>query len=276
MSQKKPSLYVLERKELIILVVLFLVATIAMFAAGVKYGKIVGKDTAMIEKNAKEEMVEHGKMTGHGGVGAAGHADSSGHDGGHADSHATTEKKSDAPADGHGAVHADSAQGDSSAGAPGDSEDAHGAGAVEDADSPEAMAMHSEAAKQAEKDASIPINAKDSDEVLLEALQKAGLDSKSADHQASLPEDEKLSALAGPIYVIQVGSFPTRSDAERQKNFLNQKNLETRVMDPVQQKNGTWYRVVMGQYRSMSAANSDAMKYKQAGIIKSYFVRKIN
>jgi hypothetical protein len=42
----KPSLYVVEKKEVVILVILFVLVTVLAFTMGVRYGESVGKKAA--------------------------------------------------------------------------------------------------------------------------------------------------------------------------------------------------------------------------------------
>ena len=44
---QKPSLFVIEKRELFVLVILFIVITVLAFTFGVRYGKTVGKKEAI-------------------------------------------------------------------------------------------------------------------------------------------------------------------------------------------------------------------------------------
>jgi hypothetical protein len=53
---EKPSLYVVEKKEVIILVVLFVLVTVLSFTLGVRYGESVGKKIAHEQEQAAREQ----------------------------------------------------------------------------------------------------------------------------------------------------------------------------------------------------------------------------
>ena len=72
----KPSLYVVEKKEVVILVVLFVLVTVLSFTMGVRYGESIGakseKMKASIEKERNEESHEViGGVLGHDGAAKA-------------------------------------------------------------------------------------------------------------------------------------------------------------------------------------------------------------
>lgn len=248
----KPSLYVVEKKEVVILVVLFVLVTVISFTLGVRYGESVGKKTALEQAQAARELGEAGIEGGSGTLGKAApkveeHADAKG---GH-DEKPTEIKAGDdhAPAEKHGDSHAPTT-------------------------SPEA------AAKTATGSGGEALD-KNSDEYLLNALKEAGVEPPGgkAPRGAKLPEDVKPSSarpkIPGGSYVIQVGSHPTRAEAETQVRALRARKVSAEILPPFKDKQGEWHRVVVGSYRNKRDADKDAAGLKGRGSIVSYFVWRL-
>ncbi len=254
----KPSLYVVEKKEVVILVVLFVLVTVLSFTLGVRYGEAVGKKTAKEELHAEQELGEAGATGGTGTLGKAeeqGKSAAAGH--GEAESHGE--------ADGHGKA----AEGKGEHGS-GEKMESHGA------TSPEGAAHSSGEGSQ--DHAAID---KNSDEYLLNALKEAGVESPGgkAPKGAKLPEDVKSSSariksLSG-TYVIQVGSHPTRAEAEAQVRQLKAKKVNAEILAPFKDKQGEWHRVVVGSYRNKRDADREANSLKGRGSIVSFFVWRL-
>lgn len=304
---KKPSLYVVERKEVVILVVLFVLVTVLAFTMGVKYGENLGQKQAR-EKQAAEtafadtpgtagghlgsdastaKPAAHGSVpeTASGGHGEAGHGDD-GHGAKPADQ--DTGDKTHAEA-GHGAGH-------------GDTHDAH----VPPAATPSAPLAGAAPKTPGAKSADL----QDTDEYLLNALKEAGIEKSQANAQAGAPvrkqeaenldeesarphaggdageEDEaaklptQVKGKAGkpPVddyWVIQVASYPTEQEAKRHAERLRAQSLEPIVFSGMDSKSGKWYRVALGKYADKERAGEVARTYKQKGWIgSSSFVRK--
>ncbi len=271
----KPSLYVVEKKEVVILVVLFVLVTVLSFTLGVRYGESVGKKTAQEQAKAAKE---HGDESADGGGGTLGKAgDSEKHDE-HADTKA--DEHSPSPPGAHD-EHGESKE--TKADAHGDNKetkaDAHGeAKAPADSHSPESVAKSSKISE------SVPHDAvdKNSDEYLLNALKEAGVEPPGgkSPKNSKLPEDVKPAAsrasrIAGGSYVIQVGSHPTRGEAEAQVRSLKAKKVNAEILPPFKDRQGEWHRVVVGSYKNKRDADKEAGGLKGKGSIVSFFVWRL-
>lgn len=253
---EKPSLYVVEKKEVVILVVIFILVTVLAFTLGVKYGESVGRNTAISTHEAQKEHADAAAEKIGGTLGAE---------------HGESENHGEAPAEEHGAPHGE---------AHAVAADANGA---EHAASPEAQATtahkaepahNSEGAKEPkltnETVAAVETN---SDKYLLEALKEAGVETPIANKMdKTLPEEVKKVSKGD--YLIQVGSYPTKRDAEQQVNALKQKKVTATILPPFKDRQGEWYRVVIGSYKTRVSAEKEAKSLKAKGHIRSYFVKK--
>ena|SRR3989344_8781165 len=239
----KPSLYVVERKEVVLLVILFVLVTVFAFTIGVKYGESMGKQVAVKTEEVEKELDK--------GLG---------HAGGHLGAEATP---SPAKEETHAA-------------------DPH-ASDTHTAESHAAPPSHSpeDAARKTDEVASKHENNEDKssdDAELLEALKKAGIESPG-EKKNTLPTEVKYSERSGRLgthFSIQVGSYPTTQDAERQAKELRAKRLEAEVLPPIADKNGQWFRVTIGKYSTSQAAKQAADRLQAEGKINNFFVRKIN
>lgn len=258
----KPSLYVVEKKEVVILVVLFVLVTVLSFTLGVRYGEAVGKKSAREQEHAAEE---HGGGAGEGGGGTLGKVSEK------QEGHAEETKPADkAAADTHAEPHADPHAAPAEAKA-----DAHG----------EAKANHSPEAAAKTPSPSISDSAheavdKNSDEYLLNALKDAGVEPPGG----KAPKDAKLPAevKAGPkarnlsgTYVIQVGSHPTKAEADSQVRQLKARKVNAEILQPFKDKQGEWHRVVVGSFKNKREADREASSLKAKGSIGSFFVWRL-
>lgn len=260
----KPSLYVVEKKEVIILVVLFVLVTVLSFTLGVRYGESVGRKAAQEQEHAEEEHGEHGTVGGT--LGSAGHGDEAAKPAEHG-----TESKNE-----HGAVEEKKAE----HGATGDPGGEHGAPAA----SPSHDSHAPETAPKAAASSSPSHEAvdKNSDEYLLNALKEAGVEPPGgkAPKDAKLPEAVKAvkapssRALSG-TYVIQVGSHPTRSEAESQVRQLKARKVQAEILPPFKDRQGEWHRVVVGSYRSKRDAEKEALSWKSKGAFVNFFIWRL-
>jgi cell division protein FtsN len=218
----KPSLYVVEKKEVIILVILFVLVTVLSFTMGVKYGESVGK------KSVKEQVAAEEEAGGQGAEAIGG-------------------KLGDGGADAPGATS-----------------------------SPE-VATHEERAapSAAEKSAAREAVDKNSDEYLLNALKESGIEPPGgkAPGDAKLPQDVKR--VKSGSYVIQVGSHPTRSEAESQVRQLAAKKVSAEILTPFKDRQGEWHRVVVGSFKTKREAEREAAQLKGRRAITSFFVWRL-
>lgn len=267
----KPSLYVVEKKEVVILVVLFVLVTVLSFTLGVRYGESVGKKVALEQAQAARELGEAGTVGGSGTLGAAGEGESkSPAKGEHADSHGEKGDDHDKPTEIKAAGSKDSH-------APADhGADAHAKGESHNPTSPEGAAKSSASGSGGNEAVD-----KNSDEYLLNALKEAGVEPPGgkAPKGAKLPDDVKASParprIPGGTYVIQVGSHPTRNEAETQVRQLKTKRVNAEILPPFKDKQGEWHRVVVGSYRNKRDADKEASGLKGKGSIVSFFVWRL-
>jgi cell division protein FtsN len=217
----KPSLYVVEKKEVVILVILFVLVTVLSFTMGVRYGEAVGK------KSAREQVV------------------------------AETEAGSEEAETIGGRLQEDSPE-----------------AAVERKADPYTPSRASE--KPAPQPDTREVVERDSDEFLLNALKEAGVEPPGgkAPQEAKLPQEVKVNRSG--TWVVQVGSHPTRSEAENHVRLLKGKNVEAEIMPPFQDRQGQWHRVVVGKsFKTKREAEREAAQLKDGGAIISFFVWRL-
>ena len=239
---EKPALYVVEKKEVVILVVLFVLVTVLAFTMGVRYGESVGKKAALSQAHAEGEVgAEHAEHTG-------GTLGSSAGDHGEEDSHGASGHAKDA---GHG-------------------KEAGGHG--EKAEAPKAAAKSSPEVSEAPGREAAD---KNSDEFLLNALKESGVEPPGgkAPNDAKLPSEVKRAKSGS--YVIQVGSHPTKGEAESQLRMLASKKIDAEILAPFKDRQGEWHRVVIGSYKTKRDAEKEAGQLKAKGAILSYFVWRL-
>lgn len=239
----KPSLYVVEKKEVVILVVLFVLVTVLAFSMGVKYGESLGKNSVHVQEEYKTQV----GATDAGEVGGKlGEAEEP-------PTHA-------APAEAHG-----------------EKKEEHGAKhEAEPAKHEEEKPHAAEPAKPAPNIAAQqPAIDKNSDEALLKALKEEGVEPPGgkSPEEAALPSHVK--AAKSGSFVIQVGSHPTRGEAESQIRQLKAKGVNADVLAPFKDKQGEWHRVVVGSYKNKREADREAAQLKAKGAILSYFVWRL-
>lgn len=243
----KPSLYVVERKEVIILVVLFVLVTVLSFTMGVHYGESVGKKAAKQIVVAEREH-NHDETNPVGGT------------------LSEAAKETAYPAkEEHKA------------------ENAGNASAVTDSHSPSLATKEStspEAAAKEEAPTKLSLQVKEavdknSDEFLLKALKEEGVEPPGgkAPGDAKLPQEQKK--LRAGTYVIQVGSHQTRGEAESQVRQLKGRQIEADILPPFKDRQGEWHRVVLGNYKVKREAEKIANGLKSKGAIVSFFVWRL-
>ena len=76
-------------------------------------------------------------------------------------------------------------------------------------------------------------------------------------------------------YVIQVGSFPQLSLAEKEMSRLQQKDLEPFYRYEDTGGKGMWYRVYIGEFATRETAAESAEELVRDGIVKAYLLRKV-
>lgn len=246
----KPSLYVVEKREVVILVVLFVLVTVLAFTMGVRYGESVGKKAAQEQLAASAEHSGAASEATGGTLGAASGAGEHG------------------AAAGHGEA----------------AKDEHGS--AEHHDEADKGAKPEVAAKSGEHDPEAAPPAKDaadknSDETLLNALKEAGVEPPGGKtvNNAKLPPEVKapkeVRRIPSGTYVIQVGSHPTRSEAEAQVRQLSAKKVSAEILPAAKDRQGEWHRVVVGKYKNKREAERDANALKNRRAIVSFFVWRL-
>jgi cell division septation protein DedD len=255
----KPSLYVVEKKEVIILVVLFVLVTVLSFTLGVRYGESVGKKLAHEQAQATKEL---GGAEGGEGGGTLGKAEH--------DEAGSLEPGAKAPESGTAPAAAEAGKGEAPKGEQGAKEE-HGASPEDAAKTAAATSMSHEAVD------------KTSDEYLLNALKDAGVEPPGgkAPKDAKLPAEMKQPAtrvsskIRSGTYVIQVGSHPTRSEAESQVRSLRARKVPAEILPPFKDRQGEWHRVVIGGFKTKRDAEKEAGGLKSKGSILSFFVWRL-
>jgi cell division protein FtsN len=232
---EKPSLYVVEKKEVVILVVLFVLVTVLSFTIGVRYGESVGKKAAVEKKEAEEEVGGHEAESIGGKLGATE---------GKSESHSQAE---------HSGEHSDHST-------------------IEEKATPKSESSEMKPEVAAGKDSAD----KDSDEYLLNALKDSGVEPPGgkAPDNSSLPQEVKKAPKSGS-YVIQVGSHPTRAEAEIQIRKLQAKNVKADVLPPFKDRQGEWHRVVISGFKTKRDAEREASQLKGKGAFSSFFVWRL-
>jgi cell division protein FtsN len=219
---EKPSLYVVEKKEVVILVVLFVLVTVLSFTMGVRYGESVGKK-AMKEQVAAEEEA--------------------------------------------GGAAADSVGGKLSS-------DEHAAPMPAATHEQEAHEQKGESPEEV-KAPSKEVVEKNSDEYLLNALKESGIEPPGGKAAADEKLPQEVKKIKSGTYVIQVGSHPTRREAESQVRQLKAKNIDAQILAPFKDRQGEWHRVVVGSFKNRREAEKEAGRLKAHKAIMSYFVWRL-
>lgn len=292
---KKPSLYVVERRELVILVILFVLVTILAFTMGVKYGQNLGRKESQDAQHQAAQALDASSAAG-GKLGEAG-SSASEHTA-KADEHGEA-PKTDAehgvaaghdakPAEKgeHGKVAEKSEKKDEHA-AKADAEEEHGAAPATTAVATPARTV------VVDKNTS-----KETDEYLLNALKEAGIERRrpeagtagktesaekkgaaEEDEEAGLPENVKAApkgaVVSSSYFTIQVGSHVTEAEAKRHVKELQSEHLSPVILPNVDSDGAKRYRVALGKYPDKNRAESAAKGFKAKGQIDSYFVRKV-
>lgn len=272
---KKPSLYVVERREVVILVILFVLVTVLAFTMGVKYGESVGEKTAEMAAAEKERLAAN--------QGSAG---------------GTLQEETQPPV---ASASPPAASAEASPAADSDHKGAHESAPPEQTATPQQTAAPQPqmlTAKNPPVESPPPgIENPDTDEFLLKALKDAGIEKTQGSDSEAKPESAavKESALPATVkpaaadkptvaskaaheqsgYTIQVASYQSESDARRYAERLKTKRLTAEVSPVVDSGAGRRYTVTLGRYNDLERANDTARNYKARGLIESYFVRKV-
>lgn len=282
---KKPSLFVVERKEVIILSILFVLSIVLTFTVGVKYGEIVGRKAALGEKSAATALQEPKSNAG-GTLGENVEGDAN-HDHAATDAHSSGDSHGNEHGDAHSAAGHDASPDAHAAPANEEHNAGHGAANSEPGKEHESEGVASEE-EGAESESSgggadsvaAEGRIRDSDQELLDALKKSGIERRSDTESGETMEKEESgdlndSASTGPHFVIQVGSYPTKQDAERHMARLRARKLDPRILPSAETKGGRWFRVALGNFPERELAVQKAQAYKSSGLIKEFFVRKV-
>lgn len=268
----KPSLYVVEKKEVVILVVLFVIVTVLSFTMGVRYGESVGKKAAKEISAAESEHSEeqHEKVGGTLGETKSESAKEEAH-GKEADKeehgHAAAEEKKSEHGDSEKATEHGEAKHE---------EDSHATHDSHKDSSPEVAAKieNKEDATDTNEATKEAVD-KNSDEYLLNALKESGVEPPRGASPKNTKLPEEVKKVASGSFVIQVGSHPTRSEAEGQVRQLKAKKVHAQILAPFKDRQGEWHRVVVGSYKNKREAEKEAKAMKARGVVISYFVWRL-
>lgn len=234
---EKPSLYVVERKEVVILVVLFILVTVLSFTVGVRYGEKMGRQLNHEEASAQSQVEDESVDKTGGGTLTPGKP-----------------------------------------GALAKLEKSIAEGGKLDENSPEKLAKASEAAGKKEGGGKLELkNSVDStsDAALLLALKDAGVEPPSGKSPSGLNLPDEIKSPTPGSFVIQVGSHPTKREAEEQVRSLKGGSIDAQILPAFKDKQGEWFRVVISGYKNKNEAEKDGKQLKNKGLIRSYFVRKM-
>ena len=288
----KPSLYVVEKKEVVVLVVLFVLVTVLSFTLGVRYGESVGRKMAHEQELASKEVGGENVQGGAGTLGGEARKESG-----------NPHEKADHPDSAHAAADEHSKeQGEHAMPSPhgaepssgekvaahdkhGNSEE-HGEGGHNETPpekNPHAASHSPEEAAKSSSGAVKEVVDKNSDEYLLSALKDARIEPPGgkAPKEAKLPENIKVpptrsdSKAKSGSYVIQVGSHSSRGEAEAQMKSLHGRRVLAEILAPYKDKQGEWHRVVIGGFKTKRDAEREATTLKSKGAILSYFVWRL-
>lgn len=83
-----------------------------------------------------------------------------------------------------------------------------------------------------------------------------------------------VAAKSGGRYALQVGSYPSRREADPTLNSLNEQGLKAHVQEVQLKGKGKWYRVLVGEYPSASEADKAGQVYKSEKRIGAFVVVK--
>lgn len=129
-------------------------------------------------------------------------------------------------------------------------------------------------------------------QALHEEVQNAGI-KLNVKRQVQLPEktvsknagattlesDEKKEVIPALVrqspegkYTIQVGSFPSLSEASEELSALENKGVEPFMRHTLIRGKGEWYRIYLGGYDSKKQAETIAHKYVKEQVIRSFIV----
>ncbi len=76
-------------------------------------------------------------------------------------------------------------------------------------------------------------------------------------------------------FTLQVGSYPSFSEAKKQLSFIQLSNLKAFLKEATIEGKGKWYRIYVGAFQSRSEAQQIAEKYKQEHKISSYIITQL-
>lgn len=102
-----------------------------------------------------------------------------------------------------------------------------------------------------------------------------GSQTVSASPAAGLAADDPSMHPQVSWYVIQVGSFPHLSLAEKEMSRLQKKDLEPFYRYEDTGSKGMWYRVYIGEFATRETAQESAEQLVRDGIVRAYLLRKV-
>jgi cell division protein FtsN len=139
---------------------------------------------------------------------------------------------------------------------------------------PQAHEPKTEAAEETKAPSTEAVE-KNSDEYLLNALKESGIEPPGGKTAADEKLPQEVKKIKSGTYVIQVGSHPTRSEAESQVRQLKAKNISAQILAPFKDRQGEWHRVVVGSFKNRRDAEKEAAQMKARRAILSYFVWRL-
>ena len=86
---------------------------------------------------------------------------------------------------------------------------------------------------------------------------------------------KKPSSSPKPYYTLQVASFKSSKEAERYAQFFREKGYRAQVLKVNLPRKGTWYRVYVGRFSTLSEAKKAYNLLKQKKWVKQAYIRKV-
>ncbi len=77
------------------------------------------------------------------------------------------------------------------------------------------------------------------------------------------------------FYAVQVASLRSASEAQKYVNYLRDKGYEAFFRQVTLPQKGTWYRVYVGRFKSISEARAFGEKLKKKEKLKAFYIQKL-
>jgi cell division septation protein DedD len=81
--------------------------------------------------------------------------------------------------------------------------------------------------------------------------------------------------LAGPFYSVQIASLRSVQEAQKYVRYLRERGYESFMRKVTLPQKGTWYRVYVGRFKSLTEARRFGEELKKREKIKSFYIQKL-